>query len=185
MLPDETSSQIHKVYTSPREEHAKRHFCGFCGTSLSYWSESPRSEADFIQLTLSSLVPEDLADLEELGLIPSSDSDVDEHLAREQNTSTSGTIGGEVAAAHGDRRTVGLPAWLDHLTEGSRLGTLRAARGHSIDHDGTTRVEWEIVEWAGESDEGDTPEMPRNGKRKLGDREGGTDSSAMEGISHP
>ncbi|KAL2160509.1 hypothetical protein VTH06DRAFT_1197 [Thermothelomyces fergusii] len=64
---DETNSQIHRVYQPVGEEHAMRHFCGFCGTPLSYWSESPRSEADFIRLTLGSLLPEDLRDLEEWG----------------------------------------------------------------------------------------------------------------------
>ena len=49
---------------------AKRHFCGFCGTPLSYWSENPKSEAEFISLTLGSLVGDDLRDLDELGLLP-------------------------------------------------------------------------------------------------------------------
>jgi hypothetical protein len=80
---DETNSQIHRVYrpaaadetSSSQEEDASttmRHFCGFCGTPLSYWTESPRSEADFICLTLGSLVPEDLEGLEEWGVLPPS-----------------------------------------------------------------------------------------------------------------
>ncbi|KAK4106701.1 hypothetical protein N658DRAFT_27644 [Parathielavia hyrcaniae] len=65
---DETRAQIRRVYDDERRR-AKRHFCGFCGTPLSYWSEEPGGEADFIQLTLGSLHPEDLGDLEELGLL--------------------------------------------------------------------------------------------------------------------
>ncbi len=46
-----------------------RHFCGYCGTPLSYWTEQPPAEARFISLTLGSLVGEDLRELEELGLL--------------------------------------------------------------------------------------------------------------------
>jgi hypothetical protein len=44
---DETHSSIRRTYTSPNEVNCKRSFCGFCGTPLSYWSESPASEAEY------------------------------------------------------------------------------------------------------------------------------------------
>src|SRR2546421_6283673 len=69
-FPDETHSSIRRTYTHPRYPDTKRYFCGFCGTPLSYWSERPPLEKNFIYLTLGSLVAEDLRDLEELGLLP-------------------------------------------------------------------------------------------------------------------
>ncbi|KAK4038473.1 hypothetical protein C8A01DRAFT_47932 [Parachaetomium inaequale] len=72
---DETNAQIHRVYDDHHPHHTtKRHFCGFCGTPLSFWSETPRGEADFIRLALGSLLPEDLGDLEELGFLDSPSS---------------------------------------------------------------------------------------------------------------
>jgi len=67
---DETHATIRRCYTSPNDQSSKRYFCGFCGTPLSYWSEEPPSEADYISLTLGSLAGSDLQDLEELGLLP-------------------------------------------------------------------------------------------------------------------
>lgn len=150
-----------------------RHFCGFCGTPLSYWSEGPApGEADFIQLSLGSLVPGDLADLEDWGLLespregspspaaPSGDGDAE---MRE--------VGGE--GGGGVLGRVGVLPWFEGLVEGSKLGRLRkgTARG------GTVRVEWEIVEWT-EEGEGGGGESPK--KRKLEEVEGGV--HGMEGV---
>jgi hypothetical protein len=77
-FPDETNAMIHRQYTCPTEQYAMRYFCGFCGTPLSYWSEEPRTEAEFIQVTLGSLSTKDLEDLEDLGLLPDSDDEADE-----------------------------------------------------------------------------------------------------------
>lgn len=185
VFPDETHSVIHKVYTAPHEEHAKRHFCGFCGTPLSYWSEEPRSEADFIQLTLGSLNAADLADLEELGLLPSGE-DEDEvvivptlpALVGDSDVAMDGS--GDKTVALRARQTEGAVPWFDTLMEGSRLGTLRTTKGHSESRGGAVRIEWEVVEWS--EDEPETPESARNGKRKLGDRDSATDLGAMEDI---
>jgi hypothetical protein len=178
LFPDETTLMIHKVYHS---EHEQRRFCGFCGTPLSYWSEEPRSEADYIQLALGSLFPEDLADLEELGLLPDIESDGDEvglqAKPKVQDTKMhSGDEEGEGNLVL--RQTVGGLPWLDDLTEGSRLGRLRATKGSHTNRSGTTRVEWEIVEWT----EDDAPDTPRNGKRKLSDRDSGAGVGAMEDV---
>ncbi|KAK3375433.1 hypothetical protein B0H63DRAFT_496597 [Podospora didyma] len=199
-FPDETSSMIHKAYISPYEQHTMRHFCGFCGTPLSYWSEEPRSEADFIQLTLGSLLPQDLADLGELGFLPGLDDTGDEivtdsntphgHLANRTSRIVPTPKDQDIAMreAQSDnnivtttsftgRETVGALPWLDTLTAGSRLGTLRTVKGYGGNHNGTVRVEWEIVEWSADDDD-----ASRTGKRKLDDREG---TSAMEGVQQP
>ncbi len=192
-FPDETNSLIHKVYTSPHEVHTMRHFCGFCGTPLSYWSEEPRSEADFIQLTLGSLNSEDLADLEEMGLLPELESDEEAEVVVPRRESASAALVSRaqpdtemlgtderVVAVRG-RETVGAVPWFDTLVEGSRLGNLRTTKGHGQSRDGSVRVEWEVVEWT-EGDDGSPPEMARNGKRKLGDRDSVAETGAMEGI---
>jgi hypothetical protein len=179
LFPDETTLMIHKVYPS---EHEQRRFCGFCGTPLSYWSEEPRSEADYIQLALGSLFPEDLADLEELGLLPDIESNGEEvELEAKPKDQDTKMHSGDEEDREGRlvlRQTVGGLPWLDDLTEGSRLGTLRATKGSHTNRSGTTRVEWEIVEWT----EDDAPDTPRNGKRKLGDRDSGAGVGAMEDV---
>jgi hypothetical protein len=156
---------IRRVYTHPSQDYSKRHFCGFCGTPLSYWSEEPRSEADFINLTLGSLLREDIRDLEDIGLIPE-DSD-------EGPSSRS-----EAAPATPTKRTAlqqsfGVP-WFDGLIEGSRLGSMRRSYGARQSRDGQTSIEWDIVEFSenggGETGEGETT-LTQLGKRKLRDHE--------------
>jgi hypothetical protein len=160
-FPDETHSSIRRVYTHPSQQHSKRQFCGFCGTPLSYWSENPFSEADFINLTLGSLLREDIRDLEDLGLIKEQEDD-----AAHSVTSTEASKGTAL------RHSFGVP-WFDGLVEGTRLGNLRRSQGIQRSRDGQVQVEWEIVEYAdGDHDEMDvTTGMTAPGKRKLQDRE--------------
>lgn len=153
---------IRRVYTHPSQEHAKRHFCGFCGTPLSYWSEEPRSEAEFINLTLGSLLQEDLQDLEDLGLIPEeSESELEEKQVGSPNRD------------HALRQSFGVP-WFDGMVEGTRLGRMRRTHGIQRSDDGTVKVEWEIIE---ESDGPESADVDMetgstsSGKRKLQDRD--------------
>lgn len=155
---DETHNSIRRTYTSPNETHAKRQFCGFCGTPLSYWSESSPAEADHICLTLGSLAGEDLRDLEELGLLPKEALE-DTENDKEKIDNAIPFAGSNIPNGVGNE---GLP-WFQTMVEGSRLG--KVTRGHSERKFGSGRytVEWEITEWS----EGD-PE-PSPGKRKLGE----------------
>jgi len=169
LFPDETHSTIRRVYTHPTHTHAKRNFCGYCGTPLSYWSEEPRSEADFINLTIGSLLREDLQDLEDMGLIPESDSEAE---------STAVDEGQEVAAqTRGDGRSTALKEsygvpWFDGLVEGTRLGKMRKSRGVQASNDGRIRVEWEVTEWDGnnDGDEGDAEMGDASGRATPGKR---------------
>ena len=132
-----------------------RHFCGFCGTPLSFWSENPQSEKDYIQLTLGSLFPEDLGDLEELGLLGSSGSASGEASEEEDGQGGSKEV---KEAMHG---RMGVVPWLDSLLEGSRLGNMRRMkRGAELAMGGGKRVkvEWEGVEWDEEEDQGEEEE---------------------------
>ncbi|RGP63714.1 hypothetical protein FLONG3_9803 [Fusarium longipes] len=166
-FPDETHALIRRVYTHPSQEHSKRNFCGYCGTPLSYWSEDPHTEADFINLTLGSLLREDLRDLEDMGLIPEEEDD--KNITRQPSN-----VVGRSAAL---RQSYGVP-WFDGMVEGTRLGNMRRSQGVQKSQDGRVKVEWEIVEYSGngddsnESPQGDIEmEMSVPGKRKMKDRD--------------
>jgi len=177
-FPDETHTLIRRVYTHPSQEYSKRHFCGYCGTPLSYWSEDPRSEADYINLTLGSLLREDLRDLEDMGLIPEEG---------EQQRTASEQPAERVGRSTALRQSYGVP-WFDGMVEGTRLGSMRRSQGVRQSQNGRVRVEWEIVEFSGSSDgeeaggsagqaektgEGEDVEMELShpGKRKMKDRD--------------
>lgn len=184
LYPDETSAMIHRVYTPEDESHTMRHFCGFCGTPLSYWSEEPRSEADFINLTLGSLAQADLHDLEELGLVPGDeDSSRPVTPPAEQETQRTVLDGGvaDTDSRIKTREIVGGLPWLDTLTEGSKLGKLRLTRtsGGGTSRDGRVNVEWEVVEWT-ENDDGS--QGSRYSKRKLDGEETYTEPTKKERV---
>ncbi len=166
-LPDESSATIHRVYTHPSEQHSKRHFCGFCGTPLSYWSEQPRSEAEYIQLTLGSLSSEDLGDLEDLGLIP----DPEESPSPTRH----GASTPEEKSPAG-RETLNVP-WFDSMIAGSRLGNMRTSKGSHQSLDGRVKVEWEVMEWTG-----DDVDSPGPAKRARQDTAEADTAREMEGI---
>lgn len=139
---------IRRVYTHPSHSYSKRHFCGYCGTPLSYWSEDPRSEAEYINLTLGSLLREDLRDLEDMGLIPDAsdledESDEEPQKQLQQQLTSSGSQASRATAL---RQSYGVP-WFDSLVEGTRLGKMRRSRGVERSHDGRVRVEWEVIEY--------------------------------------
>ncbi|KAF9766209.1 hypothetical protein IL306_001415 [Fusarium sp. DS 682] len=166
-FPDETHALIRRVYTHPSQQYSKRHFCGYCGTPLSYWSENPHTEADFINLTLGSLLREDLRDLEDMGLIPEEE---DDKVPASQSTAV---VGRNTAL----RQSYGVP-WFDGMVEGTRLGNMRRSQGVKQSHDGRVKVEWEIIEYSNgdestaPTDEDNDVEMSNPGKRKLQDRDG-------------
>lgn len=152
---DETHSSIRRVYTAPDEQSSKRHFCGFCGTPLSYWSESPPSEANYISLTLTSLTGEDLRDLEDLGLLPKELSDQGEDTEQILVRNTGGA-------------RQGLP-WFESLIEGSTLSKVKRTSGNHQSADGRVSVKWEVVEW---NDDGLDGDATSTSKRKHADLEG-------------
>ncbi|KAI0449537.1 hypothetical protein F5B21DRAFT_518110 [Xylaria acuta] len=159
-FPDESRATIRRLYAHPNERHTQRSFCGYCGTPLSYWSEQPPSEAEYIKLTLGSLLTEDLHNLQELGLVLN-DTEQDEMEVV------------PIAVPGSSRELVGrditsIP-WFDSLISGSRLGKIHTKKSR----DDTRWVEFEITEWtAGDDNEGgegeaDTSESSSStGKRK-------------------
>ncbi|KAJ3487823.1 hypothetical protein NLG97_g6319 [Lecanicillium saksenae] len=168
---DETHTTIRRSYTHPDQQDCKRYFCGYCGTQLSYWSESPAAEAEYIHLTLGSLVHEDLHDLEELGLIPD-DTDSDEaaqdpdaeYVAEDEEAEPTDSKAAVL------RESFGVP-WFEELVEGTRLGKLRRRHGGHRSQDGSVQVEWEIIEYSDDTGAEDIDmETPSSGKRKLSER---------------
>ncbi|KAJ8126126.1 hypothetical protein O1611_g7511 [Lasiodiplodia mahajangana] len=168
---DETRSTIRRLYCHPTESHAQRSFCGYCGTPLSYWSEQPPSEAEYIQLTLGSLFTQDLHSLQDLGLLPD-ETEQDEM----EVVPTTGTESSRELISH---ETTSIP-WFNDLISGSRLGNMQTTRGVQRSRGGTSWVEYEITEWTADDDnEGGEGEayasessMSTTGKRK---REGADD----------
>lgn len=177
-FPDETHAMIRRVFEAPTraDRPSKRHFCGFCGTPLSFWTERPRSEADFIQLTLATLCDDNLRDLEDLGLLPSSEDATPEDTEAEMEVAPATKQGAVTASASRGREYRGVP-WFDSLVEGSRLGRMHRRQGFNQSQDGSTRVEWEIMEWT-EGDEEEEPSassddvdmLSNPGKRKRAER---------------
>ncbi|OAA67367.1 hypothetical protein ISF_03543 [Cordyceps fumosorosea ARSEF 2679] len=163
---DETHATIRRSYVHPHQQDCIRYFCGYCGTQLSYWSESPAAEAEYIYLTLGSLLSEDLHDLQSLGLIPD-DTDSDDDTPQEENVA--GHKPPEEPPAEATvmfRESFGVP-WFEELVDGTRLGKLR----HSS-QDGQVRVEWEIIECSDNDNDMEDVDMPAPspGKRKLDQR---------------
>ncbi|KFA68799.1 hypothetical protein S40285_01182 [Stachybotrys chlorohalonatus IBT 40285] len=159
-FPDETHATIRRVYTHPSQQHAKRHFCGYCGTPLSYWSEKPRTEADFINLTLGSLLREDLEDLEDMGLVRE-----EGELGR--SPVTTGT------RSHDATLQPSGVAWFDRMVEGSRLDKLRRVRTNPQEANAQVEIDWEIVEFPDLDDGTRDPEtsIGTPTKRKMQDRD--------------
>lgn len=160
-FPDETHSDIRRTFTPEDEPYAKRNFCGYCGTHLTYWTEQPSSESDFLSVTVGSLRGEDLRNLEELGLL-SEDAPTSSISSQVPDSSSNGTIN----RTETQGTTDGLP-WFEEMIEGSRLGRVsKIRRGVGRSADGSTTVEWEVTEW---TDDGSGIEQGGGtGKRKLG-----------------
>ncbi|KAI1330365.1 hypothetical protein F5Y16DRAFT_362926 [Xylariaceae sp. FL0255] len=139
-FPDETAFAIRRSYSHPGENHTQRQFCGHCGTPISYWTEQPQTEAPYIQLTLGSLLTEDLHGLQEMGLLP--DDDDSDTMDVVSSTTTQAPLS----------RTYTTIPWFDALLSGSRLGNMRTTKGIRESRSGNLRVEYEITEWTAQDD---------------------------------
>lgn len=109
------------------------------------------SEAEYINLTLGSLMQEDLADLEDMGLLSESDSADDE--GEEDDSKEIDPASTTVPAV----RTTALRAsysvpWFERLVEGRRLSSMTHSHGIKRTQDGKVKIEWEVVEFNGDED---------------------------------
>ncbi|OJD18229.1 hypothetical protein AJ78_01729 [Emergomyces pasteurianus Ep9510] len=198
-FPDETHSAIRRTFIPPNAPHSQRNFCGFCGTPMSYWSEDPPEEAEFMSVTIGSLFSEDQGALEDLDLLPSDvDTDVEAGNtaaspasagppAPPSSASASTQLGSRsvephMSVTHRFGVINGIP-WFEEMMQGSRLGRVgKRRRGVGISADSSTRVEWDVSEW---HDDGSGPVVedlstpsgyyttPRAPKRKTPEMGGG------------
>ena len=162
--PDESHSSIRRVFTPLYAPHTKRHFCGFCGTPLSHWSEKSRDEAEWVCVSMGSLDSDSMSLLSDAGLLPTVQ---DEELSAATTSSRT-----EVSRQAAEGESKGQP-WFEEMIEGSELGRLRRRRGGETSADGKSTIEWEIVEF--NTDEGGAllEGGIATGKRKHGDMGGG------------
>lgn len=114
------------------------------------------SEAEYIHLTLGSLLQDDLSDLEDMGLLPDETSESSD----EQGTSQAGAAAGTAAPTRSTalRASYGVP-WFEGLIEHTRLGNMRHSHGIKRSQDGKAKVEWEVVEFNDDSGSPDDADM--------------------------
>lgn len=170
-FPDETHHSIRRTFNTPTANPelpaTRRQFCGYCGTHLTAWHEGEGQSADYLDVTLGSLLGESVERLEALGIIPDTGDDEDglvrggdvqdeDHIPTSEE-SMRGVEGpgassltqraGELAS--GRMRDRGIP-YFEEMVENSRLGRIKRQKGGHTSRDGTTSVQWEVVEIGGD-----------------------------------
>lgn len=143
---------IRRTFTPLHAPYSKRNFCGYCGTPLTYWTEKPPEEAEYMSVTIGSLLGEDQSVLEDLGLLPN-DVDIESAI---RPVVTSPTPPASVTLDSDDPRlsvscrsgtVAGIP-WFEEMIEGSWLGRVgKSRRGVGVSQDGSTKIEWDVSEW--------------------------------------
>ncbi|KAH8434206.1 uncharacterized protein LDX57_011845 [Aspergillus melleus] len=196
-FPDETHSTIRRIFSPHHAPHTQRVFCGFCGSPLTYWSEEPREDAEYMSVTIGSLDAGDQRLLEDLDLLPGSDSSLEDEDDDEdddddpsednkgvvaapapQTTASTSTVvvppsrgEGNISRSYRQGTVGGIP-WFEEMIEGSRLGRLmKGRRGMGVSDDSSTTIEWEISEWTNDDTglaQAGSSRPSRSGKRKRG-----------------
>ncbi|EME82872.1 uncharacterized protein MYCFIDRAFT_203430 [Pseudocercospora fijiensis CIRAD86] len=134
---------------------------------------------DTLDVTLSSLLNESLARLESLKILPDNDSDQDSVRSQTEDLVKGGSVDDEDHIPTNEDRPGGVDApptgattvpvrtsqqraaaphrmhsrgvpYFEEMIEHSRLGRIKRQRGGEISRDGTSSVQWEIVEIGGE-----------------------------------
>lgn len=157
-FPDETHSTIRRVFIPQNAPWTKRHFCGFCGTHLTHWSEEIEGEADWVYVSLASLNNESLERLDNAGFF-SSKEDIETNVLQVDRKT-----GQEAGEGIQGTEVKGAP-WFEDMIKGSQLGRIRRRSGGHTSSDGKSRIEWEIVE-IGDGDDDDDNRIQGTGKRK-------------------
>jgi hypothetical protein len=167
--PDETHASIRRTFNTPSVHTAlaptRRQFCGYCGTHLTAWNEDDNHAADYLNVTLGSLLSESVDMLEAMNIVSASDSDTEalvkeDEVNEESHIPTSEDSMGGVEATPGTPQDVtnlrpsamqnrGMP-YFEEMVENSRLGRIKRQKGGHTSRDGRTTVEWEVVEIGGD-----------------------------------
>lgn len=176
-FPDETPTSIRRTFYAPSSQPAlpptRRQFCGYCGTLITAWNEALHAGgfgnnrgSDYIDVSLGSLLDESLDKLESLGILPDdSDEDsvqgvadelrrgasVQEDITRNEDGSIPVAVRKSSQAAQAPHRMQnrGMP-YFEEMIEHSRLGRIRRQVGGHTSQDGTSTVQWEVVEIGGD-----------------------------------
>jgi hypothetical protein len=154
-------------------------FCGFCGTNLTFWSEDPPGEKDWIYAHLDTLQPgRGLKDL--LDALDTSPDESEEEAAADADAQTREKA---QSLEHSEKqghttvigRNTGEGDWFTNMLQGSHLGNSRVVRRSGVRRErGGARIEWEVVEILP-----DDIDLQNTGKRKLGDVESAEVGQAM------
>jgi hypothetical protein len=143
---------------------------------LTYWTEKPPDEAEYMSVTIGSLFREDQSVLEDLGLLPN-DVDTGDLLESMETAVTSTAAPASVQVGSSEpqlsvrhrKGTVGGIPWFEEMIEGSWLGRVgKSRRGVGISTDGSIKIEWDVSEWHGDWTEGDAEDRdPESGPGKV------------------
>ena len=163
LYPNEAHTEIRRVFTPYHAPKTKRHFCGFCGTLLTHWSEESPQEAEWISVNLGSLRSESLERLHDAGFLTASE-DVSSEKTEEADFSLERTEHSAAVTQQFQGREVRGVPWFEEMVEGSDLGRIKRRRGGKTSADGRVQYEWEVVEIEG--DEGENT-MASTAKRKI------------------
>lgn len=143
----------------------RRQFCGYCGTHLTAFEDS---EADFINVTLGSLLQDSLEQLEALDLLPTSDDEDAEETDRSASQIARTAEPQNTMARH-KMQYRGIP-YFESMVEDSRLGKIKHQKGSHRSQDGHTTVQWEVTEFEGTDEpmQENVEPMSAGKRRKLG-----------------
>ncbi len=133
-----------------------------------------------MNITLGSLLAEDIRALQDLDLLPE-DFEPDDIQPPGQGVIAAQSTQQDSQALTQTQRSgrSGGISWFEELLEGSRLGRVQnLRRGVGLSSDGSTRVEWEISEFYDDGNE-DSELASTGAKRKIGDV-GGNDDMTMQ-----
>ncbi|KAE8417434.1 hypothetical protein BDV36DRAFT_257071 [Aspergillus pseudocaelatus] len=170
---DESRATIRRTFSPAHAPHTQHAFCGFCGTPLSYWTDIPSDEANYMSVTIGSLSGDDQRLLDYLGLLSEDeDGEVEAEGSRGDRStdiplhttqaplspsstiipSSSGTMG--ISKTYRQGTVAGIP-WFEEMIEGSRLGRMmKSRRGFGVSDDNSTTIQWEVSEWTHDGSEG-------------------------------
>jgi len=176
-FPDERHDLIARTFTPHEQAGCQRKFCGFCGTHISYWTEEPPSEQEFMNITLGSLRDRDILALDELDLLPEdvnmkelaqqSTNDETKRPPLDERALASSTADEDVIQTTRSGTANGI-SWFEDMIQGSQLGHhSKNRRGHGVSADGTTTVQWEVSEYFGDREE--TEPATTGSKQKAAD----------------
>lgn len=176
LFPDETHQSIRRTFSSPFRDHLRHQFCGFCGTQLSLWDDSSRDHDNYIWVTLGSLADEDVDKLEDMGILDALESEGEDDGEAQRSAERSvESASSAVTRLSQDLVQRGAP-WFESLVQDTAFGRIKRQKGGHMSADGSSSVQWEVVEFT----TGDDSEPGTPNKRKIDDMDAGEDESAMQ-----